>query len=176
MIDRLRALWNSRAIYPLVAVASALLVFVVGPWVANRPRPAPALNLPIIHERTVGPDRLDLATLRGKVVLLDFWATWCGPCVQLSPTLQRWSRRYESRGLVVVGVNVDEDGPAGVPAFQRRLGLTYTQLAVEGSAQRDWSVQYLPTTVLVDRSGMIRRVNSGAESEESLASEIEKYL
>lgn len=176
MIERLRAFWNSRAVYPFIAVVSALVVFVVGPWLANRPRPAPPLNLEIVHSNTVGPDRFDLAAVRGKVVLLDFWATWCGPCARLSPTLQRLSQRYESRGLVVVGVNVDEDGPALVPAFQRRFGLTYTQTAAQPATQRAWDVRYLPTTVLIDRTGMIRRVASGDETEDSLASEIEKYL
>jgi cytochrome c biogenesis protein CcmG/thiol:disulfide interchange protein DsbE len=176
MLERLRALWNSRAIYPLVAAVSALLVFVVGPMIAQRPRPAPALNLPVIHERTAGPDRMDLATLRGKVVLLDFWATWCGPCARLSPTLQRLSNRYESRGLVVIGVNVDEEGPGMVPAFQRRFGLSYPQLANEPTTQREWDVRYLPTTVLIDRAGMIRRTGSGDETEQALAHEIEKYL
>lgn len=176
MLDRLRAFWNSRAIYPLIAVISALMVFVVGPWIASRPRPAPPLNVEIVHSNTVGPDRFDLAATRGKVVLLDFWATWCGPCVRLSPTLQRLSNRYESRGLVVVGINVDEDGPAGVPAFQRRYGLSYTQTAGTGDVQRAWDIRYLPTTVLIDRNGMIRRVATGDESEASLAHEIEKYL
>ncbi|MBL8684888.1 MAG: TlpA family protein disulfide reductase [Myxococcales bacterium] len=176
MLDRLHAFWNSRAVYPFIAVVSALAVFVVGPWIANRPRPAPALNLPIVHESTVGPDRVDLAALRGKVVLLDFWATWCGPCARLSPTLQRLSQRYESRGLVVIGVNVDEDGPGLVPAFQRRYGLSYTQVAGQGPVQAAWEVRYLPTTVVIDRAGMIRRVASGDETEASLAHEIEKYL
>jgi thiol-disulfide isomerase/thioredoxin len=176
MIERLRAFWNSRAIYPFIAVLSALMVFVVGPWIANRPRPAPPLNLEIIHPNSVGPDRFDLAAVRGKVVLLDFWATWCGPCARLSPTLERLWQRYASRGLIVVGVNVDEDGPALVPAFQRRFGLTYTQTAAQPSTQRVWDVRYLPTTVLIDRTGMIRRVASGDETEDSLAREIEKYL
>jgi cytochrome c biogenesis protein CcmG/thiol:disulfide interchange protein DsbE len=176
MKDRLREFWNSRAVYPVIAVGTALLIFVVGPWMSQRPRPAPPLNLPVVHERTVGPERMDLAALRGKVVLLDFWATWCGPCARLSPTLERLSRRYGSRGLVVLGVNVDEDGPGLVPAFQQRFGLTYPQLANEPSTQRDWDVRYLPTTVLIDRGGMIRRTATGDESEEELAHEIERLL
>ncbi|MDP3279161.1 MAG: TlpA disulfide reductase family protein [Deltaproteobacteria bacterium] len=177
MKERLLALWNSRAIYPLVAIVSGLLVFVVGPWIANRPRPAPPLNLAEIHrDGRVGPDRTSLETLRGKVVLLDFWATWCGPCQRLSPTLRTLQQRYAARGLVVVGVNVDEDGPALVPAFMQRFGVDYLQLAGDRSTQRAWGVQYLPTTVLLDRQGMIRRTSTGDESLESLVRQVEPLL
>ncbi len=119
---------------------------------------------------------MGLAEHRGKVVLLDFWATWCGPCRALSPTLRELGHRYASRGLVVVGVNVDEDGPANVPTFTRMLHLDYPQLAAQPSTQRDWEVRFLPTTVIIDRTGMIRRVSTGNESEASLVAEIEKYL
>ena len=181
MLQRLRSawgsLWNSRFIYPLVAALSAFSIFVVLPLIQARPRAAPALNLPVIHNNGVaGPEMMGLAEHRGKVVLLDFWATWCGPCRALSPTLRELGHRYAGRGLVVIGVNVDEDGPSHVPMFTRALQLDYPQLAAQPGTQRDWEVRFLPTTVLIDRAGMIRRVSTGNESEASLAAEIEKYL
>lgn len=181
MLDRLRSalsrLWNSRLIYPVVAAISAFSIFVVMPLIQSRPRPAPALNLPVIHSNgSVGPEMMGLAEHRGKVVLLDFWATWCGPCRALSPTLRELGHRYADRGLVVVGVNVDEDGPGHVPMFTRALRLDYPQLAAQPMTQRDWEVRFLPTTVIIDRTGMIRRVSTGNEPEATLVAEIEKYL
>jgi len=116
---------------------------------------------------------------RGKVLLLDFWASWCAPCRKSFPALEGIHQRYKARGLVVFGVSVDED--AG--AMKRFL----QQHAVSFSIARDQAhklaeavkVPTMPTTLLVDRRGVIRFVNSGfrgAETEALLAKQIEQLL
>lgn len=165
------------AYYPLIALVAFLVVVVVGPILFDRPRPAPDFTLPVVSATgSAGPDRLHLADLRGRVVLLDFWATWCGPCQRSTPMLARLQHRYESRGLSVVGVNVDQEGPAAVPVFARRFGLDYQVVFDDGPVSSQYGIRGLPTMLLVDRTGMIRVTRVGAESEEALAREIERLL
>lgn len=108
--------------------------------------------------RTLDGARLDLTTLleRGPV-LLDFWATWCKPCVASLPELDALSRVYGPRGLTVVGVSID--GPrngARVRPFVSRLKLGYAiGLDEDGSLQQDYRVTAVPTALLIDRGGHI---------------------
>ncbi len=166
-----------RPYYPLLALVAFIAVVVFGPILFDRPRPAPDFTLPLVGEAgTAGPDRLRLGDLRGRVVLLDFWATWCGPCQRSTPMLARLNRRYGARGLSVVGVNVDQEGPAAVPVFARRFGLDYQVVYDDGPVSAQYGIRGLPTMLLVDRTGMIRVTRVGSESEEALAREIERLL
>lgn len=166
-----------RPYYPLAALVAFIAVVVFGPVLFERPRPAPDFNLPVVSASgSAGPDRMRLGDLRGRVVLLDFWATWCGPCQQTTPVLTRLAHRYASRGLIVVGVNTDEQGPEAVPAFSRRFGLDYPVVYDDGSVSAQYGIRGLPTLLLVDRTGTIRAQRVGAESEAALAREIERLL
>lgn len=98
----------------------------------------------------------ELASKRDKVVLLNVWATWCGPCVYEIPELQAAHDKYASRGLEVVGVSVDEGAPEGVKEFVAERKMTYpVVLDPEGRLAGILQTSVLPTTVLVDRSGKI---------------------
>ena len=113
---------------------------------------------------TIRGDQLDLDQLRRRgPVLIDFWATWCKPCVAALPEIQAIHRRFGPRGLTTVGISVD--GPrnfAKVRPFVARLGLTYPiVLDQDGSLQSRFQVRAMPTTVLVDTSGMVVRVVQG---------------
>jgi peroxiredoxin len=108
--------------------------------------------------RTLDGEQLDLATLLKKgPVLLDFWATWCKPCVTSLPEVDALSRTYGPRGLTVVGVSID--GPrngARVRPFVSRLKLGYAiGLDEDGSLQQDYRVTAVPTALLIDRDGHI---------------------
>jgi peroxiredoxin len=126
--------------------------------------PAPLLAPPLAPRFTVQDvegHRLDLAELLHKgPVLLDFWATWCAPCVQSLPELEAWHRRYGPLGLTVVGVSVD--GPrnfARVRPFVASRGLSYAiVLDREGRLQQSYQVQAVPTAVLIDTAGSIVQV------------------
>jgi len=168
---------NERVLYP----ALALLVVVIVAVMALRPHnygPAAPFELPRVDDQGMpAAERITFQGLRGRVVLLDFWATWCAPCRAEIPILQRLHARYEGRGLSVVGINVDEGGPRLVPRFRERFGITYPLVYDVGNrASTRYQVQGLPTLVLIDRTGSVRLRHAGMASEERLAQAIERAL
>jgi cytochrome c biogenesis protein CcmG/thiol:disulfide interchange protein DsbE len=130
--------------------------------VAHGKRPAaPALNLPTLD----GGGTLSLASLRGKVVVLNFWASWCGPCRDETPLLERWQRRLAPRGATVLGVNV-RDLTSDARAFARRYGITYPIVRDGGGTHTsDFGVQLYPDTLLIDRRGRIAATVRGPVSD-----------
>jgi peroxiredoxin len=119
---------------------------------------------PAFRARTLDGRSIDLATLtRGGPVLLDFWATWCEPCIASLPELEGIQRRYGARGLTVVGISAD--GPRNfskVRPFVTRYDLTFPiVLDEDGSLQERYQVRAMPTTILIDGAGRIVTVRSG---------------
>ncbi|HHB91114.1 MAG TPA: TlpA family protein disulfide reductase [Anaerolineae bacterium] len=113
--------------------------------------PAPDFTL-----QTPEGESLSLADLRGKAVVLNFWATWCPPCRAEMPELQAAWEAYGAGGLVVLGVNQAEDA-ATVQAYLDELGLTFpVVLDTQYEAASLYSVNSLPTTYFIDREGIIR--------------------
>jgi thiol-disulfide isomerase/thioredoxin len=104
----------------------------------------------------------DLAEDRGNVVLLDVWATWCEPCKLALPLYQELQDKYESQGLRVYAIDIDED-PRQIPAFVKELNLKVPILLDTGAkvAEDQLHVQVMPTTVLLDRAGVIRFRHDG---------------
>lgn len=97
-----------------------------------------------------------------RVVLLDFWATWCPPCKRELPHLQKLHEKYGKKGLVVVGVAMDRGGMGDVKPFVKEQKLTYTILVdPKGTTKSDYGIQYFPTTVIVDKKGIVRKVHIG---------------
>jgi cytochrome c biogenesis protein CcmG/thiol:disulfide interchange protein DsbE len=112
--------------------------------------PAPGLELPRLN----APGKVSLASLRGKVVILNFWASWCQPCKQESPLLERWQKRIAGRG-VVLGVDI-RDLTSDAQAFVHRYGLTYPNVRDRGGDHlKDFGVIAYPDTLLIDRHGRI---------------------
>jgi len=110
---------------------------------------APAFSLPDIHGRTVS-----LADYRGKVVILDFWATWCPPCKREIPDFISLQSRYGGKGLQVIGVGLDE--PDKLKEFAAKNGMNYAVLlGNDAIAQRYGGISGIPTTVLINRQGAI---------------------
>lgn len=100
--------------------------------------------------------RLDLNAYRGKVVLLNFWATWCAPCQVEMPTFVAWQNKYGAQGLQIVGVSMDDD-PAPVRAAYRKLKLNYPVAMGDVKLGNLYGgVLGLPITFLIDRHGEIR--------------------
>lgn len=122
---------------------------------------APSLELPRLEGGT-----LSLEELRGKVVLLNIWATWCPPCVKEMPSMQRVYDKHRDEGFAIVAVAVDDHPgvrqPDGrieglVSEFVDRLGLTFPVVVDStGDTERRFDTDYLPTTFLIDREGRIR--------------------
>jgi thiol-disulfide isomerase/thioredoxin len=119
---------------------------------------APAWKLMDLAGREVGA-----ASLQGKVVVVDFWATWCGPCVGEIPSYIALQKKYGANGLVIVGLSVDEGGPAVVKEFAAKKGMNYpVAMADEATIAAFGSFEAIPTTFLIDRHGNIRHQKTGA--------------
>ena len=124
--------------------------------------------------------KFDLATKRDKVVLLNVWATWCGPCRFEIPELQKLHEKYSPRGLEVVGVSVDESGVDSVRSFvAEQKKMTYPiVLDAEGKIANILQTTVLPTSIVVDRKGQIvwKRYGAIMEGDAELKAAIEKAL
>ncbi|BFM22462.1 hypothetical protein R50076_35110 [Gilvimarinus japonicus] len=106
-------------------------------------------------------DNVRLAEQRGQVVMLNFWASWCAPCRKEMPLLDELHQRYESAGFVLYGVNVESDPSAGDKLI-KDLGVSFPILYdTDSIASKAYSVDAMPTTVVIDRDGVIRYVNRG---------------
>ena len=139
----------------------------------------PAASPEIQVDEMIGAGPRRLADLRGKVVFLDFWATWCTYCVQTMPRLNALHQKYKDRGLVILGLNEFEGNIEGREAthaeeleyfrqFKRRMNVSY-DFAVAADAENDraFGVSSLPTGVLIDRRGRVRLLTIGASEVEA---------
>lgn len=118
-----------------------------------------------------------LADLRGKVVWLNFWASWCPPCQQETPILRDLDERYRDRGLAIVGISVQETSPTDVASYADRYELDYT-IGFDGSGHilRLYRVFALPTQFFIDVNGVVTHVVNGPVDEQGAAALIESQL
>ena len=117
----------------------------------NRPQAAKELSVPSLNGKT-----LRLADYRGKVVFLNFWATWCPPCKEEMPSMERLYQRYRDKGLVVLAVSVDSEGGAMVAPFVKEYKLTFPIGLDQKMAVADlYGIRALPTSFLVNKTGTL---------------------
>jgi thiol-disulfide isomerase/thioredoxin len=127
------------------------------PETARLSRQAPDFVL----QDSAGGGNIRLSDYRGKVILLNFWATWCAPCKAEIPLLEEFEHAYASQGLTVIGVSMDESGWSSVRPFMEALKIDYpVVIGSEGLASR-YGLIGLPTTFLVDREGRIAATHVG---------------
>ena len=119
--------------------------------------PAPPLRLPAL-----GGQEVDLQSFSGRVVLLNFWASWCGPCVEEMPSLEKLYRTLAPRGLVVLGVSADED-EGELRSFLKRVPVSFPVLRDPGGrlARSRYRATGYPATFVIDGAGVIREVFLG---------------
>lgn len=110
--------------------------------------------------KTIKGTTLTTANTKGKVVLLDFWASWCGPCKAASPTMESLHKANASKGLVVVGVNGLENkkGPEAAKAYQKKNGYSYTFTYDNDPLIDRLKIEGVPTFIVVDRKGKVTYV------------------
>lgn len=132
-----------------LVAAGARAAGALTPWTGS-PAAAPAIDL-----FTADGAPFSLASLRGKVVLVNFWASWCEPCVAEMPSLQRLRDQCLGR-LEVLGVNYQE-GPARIKAFLGKVGIVFPVVRdTDGAVARAWEARIFPSTFVVDREGRVQ--------------------
>jgi cytochrome c biogenesis protein CcmG/thiol:disulfide interchange protein DsbE len=135
-------------------------------------RAAPAFSLKNQNDATVG-----LAQLQGKVILVNFWATWCHGCKQEIPWYMEFAEKYKDAGLVVIGVSMDEDGWKSVKPFVEEKKLNYSVvIGSEELGNRYGGVDSMPVSVLIDRAGRIADSHSGVVDKGPWEQEIRQLL
>ncbi|MBZ5575780.1 MAG: TlpA family protein disulfide reductase [Acidobacteriia bacterium] len=167
------------------AVATALLVgcFVEGCSFWNAPASA---SLKPDHERKAAPDftlkdgeghDVRLSDYRGKVVLLDFWATWCGPCRIEIPWFKELQSKHQDKGFAVLGVSIYDDGWEAIKPFAAQMKMNYPVVMGTDQAAHDFGgLDALPTTFLIDREGRIAAVHVGLASRRAFEDGVERLL
>jgi peroxiredoxin len=152
---------------------------------SNSPRSVRAAVKPD-KERKIAPDfslkdsdgkMVHLSDYKGKVVLLDFWATWCGPCKIEIPWLKEFQRKFRDKGFEVIGVSMDEEGWQVVKPFVTELAINYRiVIGDDSTAQLYGGVDALPTAFVIDREGKIAAVHVGLTSKGEIEHGIEQVL
>ena len=165
----------SRVVSP-IALVLAVAGLAVG-WQSLTPSVAPRNSARDFTVRTLDGRTLKLADLKGRPVVLDFWATWCVPCRASMPLLSQMQDRFASRGLIVVGLSVDDGAPQAVRGFAERLKVSFpVAIATEGMLDDYGPIRSIPTTIFIDRRGRIVRRLVGYVDRETLEGFIREIL
>lgn len=153
--------------------------------VQNKPAPAAfsldhavGLVMPPFSLKDADGQTVHASDYKGKVVLLDFWATWCGPCKIEIPWFIDFQREFKDQGLAVVGVSMDEDGWKVIKPYVQNMKMNYRVLLGDDAVSTAYGgLDSLPTTLLIDRQGKIAGVHVGvSQGKEEFKNEIVKLL
>lgn len=171
-------LLSRRRVALALTLGAALVAGIILPRARSRRRatavPAPDFVLPVIYNGEEG-SRVRLADARGSAVLLDFWASWCGPCQEQAPIVDALARRYRARGLVVLGIDTGDEQEAAVRWAQSRK-LSYAVAFDGGEVAAAYRVEGLPTLVVIDRRGQIVATRTRVVSLEDLSRLVDEAL
>ncbi len=180
------------ALYPLAVcllVVGLLLGFALLPRLFKAREPAmvgkasPDFSVPLVANADQVPKAADgsvattvsISGLKGKAVIIDFWATWCGPCNLEAPILDQVAKKYADRGLVVVGVSQD-DSPELPKEWSKARRYSYPLAFDADRVSNLFNVDSLPTMIVLDRQGVVRAVRVGMTSSSEIQDLVEKVL
>ena len=153
-----------------LVIGSCLTTFAASS--ADAKMAAPSLQLQNLEGKSVR-----LSDFKGKVVVLNFWATWCSPCREEIPDLVSLQKEYAARGLVVLGVSMDEGDPARVASFAKKFGINYPLVMGDAkTAEAYGGIQVLPTTFIIDRKGNVVDGLQGATDRAGFEKKIKPVL
>jgi thiol-disulfide isomerase/thioredoxin len=154
------------------AITATILVALSSLVLGQGEKPAPKLELKDVEGRA-----LRLNDYKGKVVLLNFWATWCPPCRAEMPDLVKWQREYKSRGLQVIGITYPPEELAEVREFIKSIKVNYPIALGEEQTKAVFDKgETLPVTVVIDKKGIIREVIQGIIFPEEFEQKVKPLL
>ncbi|HXG64016.1 MAG TPA: cytochrome c biogenesis protein CcdA [Blastocatellia bacterium] len=144
-----------------------------GAETAGAAEPLPDVSLKLLEGGSLDPK-----SLRGKVALIDFWATWCVPCISEIPMFNQLTKEYKDKGFEMIAVSLDEEGAAKVKPFLKEYPMNYTQVIGDASVAASFKVDdsALPVAFLVDKQGRIRYKHVGVTKKEVFESQIKQLL
>jgi cytochrome c biogenesis protein CcmG, thiol:disulfide interchange protein DsbE len=149
----------------LGAVAGLLILFASPSYNQGEPSPAGSTAKPFSFVEDGKP--MQLSDLRGKVVVLNFWATWCPPCVDETPTLNRLQQQISARGGIVLGVSIDEDQAAYQQFLTKQNIIFATYRDPSAKIAKEYGTSFYPETYVIDRRGRIARKFIGLQQWDS---------
>jgi peroxiredoxin len=148
------------------------------PAADSNARPAVGSLAPDFTLQTLDGSSINLSSLRGKNVLINYWVTWCVPCIEEMPTLQKLSQEYQGKDLVMLSINgIAQDDLAKVKDTVTKFGMTYPVVLDEGDTVfKSYWMGFMPTTLFIDSQGVIRHIKFGGADETELRATIEQLL
>jgi thiol-disulfide isomerase/thioredoxin len=149
--------------FVILTLSLVLLILLPGCGIEKEESTLP--SAPNFTLQTLDGQEVTLSHLKGKVILLDFWATWCGPCRESIPHLIQLYKTYQKDGLEVIGMNVEKGEMDAVRRFVKSMDIPYPITLSPDDVQRDYRVSGLPTTIFIDKQGRIREKMVGFTSE-----------
>lgn len=172
--------------FRFIAPLAVALVLSLGGCNTSKPVRAAGSSLKAGKERKAAPEfalkdadgkTVRLSDYKGKVVLLNFWATWCGPCRIEMPWFIEFERKYKDQGFAVVGISMDEDGWEAVKPFITDMAVNYRILqGSDTTAELYGGVEVLPTTFLIDRDGKVAATLVGLHGRDQFEDGIKELL
>jgi len=163
-----------RSLVKTVVGLGCLAGFAAGSAALAQGDPAPPLpagsRAPAFTSTTLSGHKITLSSLKGHVVLVDFWATWCGPSQMAMPTLESLYKKFSPGGFRVVGMSVDDANSVGdIRPLIKQLGITYTITTTPDAnliPNTDYKVNGIPSQFLIDKKGIVRWSQSGYSEDE----------
>ncbi|MDH5678842.1 MAG: TlpA family protein disulfide reductase [Nitrospinota bacterium] len=158
----------------LLAPGAMALLMIVGN--AGATEETEMVDAPAFHLQKPGGGHIGSADITGKVALLNFWATWCVPCVQEIPHLDRMFGKYQEQGFVIIGVNYQQDEPRIIRFMEKRPVSYPMAMDPDGALSKHFGVRALPVSILIDREGVIVEKLVGTLTVKVLEAWLDRYL
>jgi len=157
-------------------LAAALVILALFPGCTSKEKGPASAAAPDFTLQDLSGKKVTLSGLKGSVVLLEFWATWCPPCRASIPGIERLHKAYGNKGLTILAISYDEGGWDKVRDFVAEHKITYAVLKGTDDVSAKYLVRMIPAMYLVDKQGIIRKQYMGAGNDEELEKEIKALL
>lgn len=158
------------------AVSIIILAVLIGCTRSDERSTAASGDAPNFKLQDLNGKTVQLSDFKGKPVVLEFWATWCQPCRDSIPGLAKLHKDYADKGLVILAISLDGGAPEDIRMFQKEHGMTYTVLMGNEEVASQYSVRTIPMTLVLDKSGKIRKRYLGAGNEDAVENIVKQLL